>query len=334
MSRLGVTSHLAELALELDDRPVYCTATLRPAYDELGVAASVIIVCADVTDEVYARQLAVGADALVWSGPFLGRPDYFSPRWSLYAQRRHGWQHVVHPGDVAKCNKALASVVRDRGSTDLEARLRRANGEYRWHRVRFAIAGSGVRWFATACDIHAAAERNELVTRERVARVDAERANRLKDQFLAAVSHELRAPLTTMVLWEGILHDDTVDAALRAKALDAIQQSALVQSRVVGDLLDVSRAIAGKLHVDLRPVEIEPLLQAALDAIAPTALEKQIVLERRGALDGDALLGDAVRLRQVLVNLLGERGEVHRAGRPGHARRGSPRRLDRDRGRR
>lgn len=308
VSRTAVTVHLAELAFELDGRPTYCAATLRPSRVERGTATSVIVVCADITDEVIARQLAVSADALVWGGPCAGPPDYFNRRWSMYADSGSGWQHAIHPGDVAKCNKALAWVVRERGSTDIEARLRPANGEYRWHRVRFAIASSGARWFGTAIDIHdvrtADAERNELLARERTARADAEQANRLKDQFLAVVAHELRAPLTTMVLWERILHDDSIDPELRAKAHHAIRHSALVQSRVVGDLLDVSRAIAGKLHVDLRPVEVEPLVQGALDAIAPAALAKQIAVDRRGTLAGDELLGDAVRLRQVLDNLL------------------------------
>lgn len=308
VARTGVAIHVAELALELDGHPAYCAATLHPSRDKRGATTSVIVVCADVTDEVIARQLAVGADALVWSGPCVGDPDYFNRRWSTYADVRSGWQRAIHPGDVAKCDKGLVWVVRERGSIDIEARLRTANGDYRWHRVRVAIASSGSRWFGTAIDIHdarnAAAERNDLLARERTARSDAERANRLKDQFLAALSHELRTPLTTMVLWEGILRDDSIDAELRAKAHGAIQQSARVQSRVIGDLLDISRAIAGKLHVDLRPVEVEQLVRGALDAIAPTALAKQIVLDRRGTLAGGELLGDAVRLRQVLVNLL------------------------------
>lgn len=306
--RTGVAIHVAELALELDGRPAYGAATLRASRDELGATTNVIVVCADITDEVVARQLAVDADALVWSGPCVGVPDYFNRRWSAYAGRRSGWQHAIHRGDVAKCNEGLAWVVRERGSIDVEARLRRANGDYRWHRVRFAIASSGSRWFATAIDIHdardAAAERTDLLARERAARADAERAHRLHDQFLAAVSHELQASLTTMLLWDGILHDDSVDAEMHARAHDAIGQSARIQSRVVGDLVDVARAMAGQLHVDLRPIEAEPLVRGALDAIAPTALAKQIVLDLRGTLSGAELLGDAVRVRQVLVNLL------------------------------
>jgi signal transduction histidine kinase/CheY-like chemotaxis protein len=308
VSRTGVATHLVELALELEGRPVYCAATLRPSRDELGATTCVIVVCTDITDEVVARQLAVHADALAWSARCEGHADYVNLRWSTYTKSGSDWRHAIHPGDVEKCNNALVWAVRERGSADIEARVRRADGEYRWHAVRFSLASSGSRWFGTAIDIHdtrhAAAERNELLARERAARADAERANRLKDQFLATVSHELRAPLTAMVLWGGILRDDSVAPELRAKAHDAIQQSAEVQARVVGDLLDVARAIAGKLHIDIRTVEVEQLVRGALDAITPAALAKQIVLDRRGTLVGGELLGDAVRLRQVLVNLL------------------------------
>ncbi len=144
----------------------------------------------------------------------------------------------------------------------------------------------------------------ELAARERAARADAAQAHRLKDRFLTAVTHELRAPLTTMLLWEKVLRDDTADGALRAQALDAIHQSALAQSRLLGDLLDVSRAISGKLRVALRPVDLERLLRAALEAIAPAARAKQIVLDRRGERIAAEVQADGDRLRQVLDSLL------------------------------
>ena len=306
--RTGVTMHVPELALELDSRFAYYAATVRASGDELRATATVIIVCVDITDEVIARQLGVDADALVWGGPIEGDPDYFNRRWSTFAETHSTWQHAVHPGDLTKCNENLRWVIRARGSTDIEVRLCRADGEYRWHRVRFALASSGARWFGTASDIHDAHEaafaRDELLARERAARADVERANRLKDQFLATVSHELRTPLTTIVMWEGILRSEHHDPKLRAKALDAIRQSVDVQSRVVGDLLDVSRAIAGKLHVDLRPVDLEQVIVGALDSVAGLVKEKQIVLERRGTQPSGTVNGDAARLRQVLVNLL------------------------------
>jgi signal transduction histidine kinase/ActR/RegA family two-component response regulator len=151
-------------------------------------------------------------------------------------------------------------------------------------------------------------ERAELIARERAARADAEQAHWLKDRFLSAVSHELRAPLTTMLLWEKVLRDEAASAPspspLHAQALDAIHQSALAQSRLVGDLLDISRALSGRLHIDLRPQGLEHVLRAALDAIAPAARARQIVLDYRGAPAEAEVLADAARLRQVLDALL------------------------------
>jgi signal transduction histidine kinase/DNA-binding NarL/FixJ family response regulator len=307
-ARASSRVHIAELALDLGGRPAYAAATLRASGDGQDAATHVIVACADITDEVVARELAMNSDALVWSGPLVGDPDYFNRRWAAYSASRPGWQRPIHRDDTAKCTQGLAWIVRERGSTELEVRIRRADGEYRWHRVRFAIASSGSRWFATAIDIHdarqATAAHNELVALEAAARADAEEANRLKDQFLATVSHELRTPLTTMVLWEGVLSDERADTALRAKALEAIRQSVHVQSRVVGDLLDISRAISGKLHIDLRAVDIELLVSGSLAAIAPAATARRITLDRRGSTVGCEVQGDAVRLGQVLDNLL------------------------------
>ncbi|HZJ67053.1 MAG TPA: response regulator [Kofleriaceae bacterium] len=306
--RTGATTHFAELALELGGRPAYGAAMLRPSCDDHGATTRVTVVCVDITDEVVARQLAADAATLVWSGRLGDDSDYFNHRWSAYAGDHPAWQHAIHPGDVARCNTGFRWAVRERGSTDIEARVRRADGECRWHRVRFEIASSGSRWFGTAIDIHdarsAEAERNEWLARERAARADAETANRVKDQFLSAVSHELRAPITTMMLWEGILRDEGADPALRAKALDTICQSAAAQSRLVGDLLDLARAIAGKLQVDLRPLEVERVVRGALDAVAPTARAKQIALVRRGAVSSVQVQADAVRLHQVLATVL------------------------------
>ena len=300
--------HHAELALDLAGRPTYLAATLRASRNELDTSACVIVVCADITDEVIARELAVDADALVWSGPLGCDADYFNQRWLAYVASDGDWQHSIHPDDAARCTKGLAWAVHERGSIEIEARIRRADGEFRWHRIGLAIANAGPRWTGTASDVHdarnATAERNALVALERAARADAEQANHLKDQFLAAVSHELRTPLTTMVLWEAILRDEAADGTLRARALEAIRQCVLVQSRLVGDLLDISRAKSGKLYVDLRTVDIEHLVGEALETIVPLALAKQIALDRRGTLDGGEVHGDAVRLRQVLDNLL------------------------------
>ena len=313
--RTGAAIHLAEVALAPDGGIARCAATLRPIRgDGGGAMTGVIVVCALITDEVLARELEVGPDALVWGGPSGGAPDYFNRAWCAYtgwpSPAEAGrpldlpWHDAIHAGDLPGCVQALGEVGRRRAA-DLVARVRRADGGYRRHRIRFEVAAP--RWYGVAEDIEdarAEAELAELLACEQRARVEAEQASQLKERFLAVISHELRTPLATMLLWEKVLRDETADVALRAQALEAIHQSALSQSRLVDDLLDVSRAISGKLHVDLRPLAIEGVLAAALDAIAPAALAKGIALTRRGRPVAGEVLADGVRLRQVLDNLL------------------------------
>jgi signal transduction histidine kinase/ActR/RegA family two-component response regulator len=313
--RTGAAIHLAEVALPPDDGVARCAAMLRPLGDHGGGGTTgAIVVCALITDAVIARELGVGADALVWGGPGGEAPDYFNRAWCAYtgwscaeAGSRLSalpWQEAIHAADRPGCVQALGEVG-GRGAADLVARVRQADGGYRRHRIRFETAAR--RWFGVAVDVEAAcaeAERAELLACEQRARAEAEQSSQLKERFLAVVSHELRTPLTTMLLWEKTLRDESADAALRAQALEAIHQSAMSQSRLVEDLLDVSRAISGKLHVDLRPLEIERVLSAALDAIAPAADAKGIELVRRGGPVASEVLGDCIRLRQVLDNLL------------------------------
>lgn len=147
----------------------------------------------------------------------------------------------------------------------------------------------------------------EVIPEERAlvrALAEAELANLRKDRFLAAVSHELRTPVTTMLLWDKVLRDDASDAPLRAQALDAIHDSALAQARLVGDLLDISRAISGKLHVDLRAIEIPRIVSEAVFGIAATAAARGIAIEAPADTPTRLVEGDAFRVRQILDNLL------------------------------
>jgi CheY-like chemotaxis protein/nitrogen-specific signal transduction histidine kinase len=139
---------------------------------------------------------------------------------------------------------------------------------------------------------------------ERAARLRAEQANLSKDRFLAAVSHELRAPITTILLWERILRDPSSSPMLQDRAMDAIHQSTETQARLVEELLDVSRALSGKLHIDLVAVDLDRVIEDALLAVRSLALAKGIALERDGEPACGHVIGDASRLRQIFDNLL------------------------------
>jgi PAS domain S-box-containing protein len=141
----------------------------------------------------------------------------------------------------------------------------------------------------------------ELSQRERA---KAEEANRLKDEFLATISHELRSPLNAILGWARMLSDNKLDEEKSVRALEVIYRSARAQSQLISDLLDVSRIITGKLRIEARTVSLIPIIKAAMDVARPAADAKKIRLVL--ALDPAAgpVSGDADRLQQVVWNLL------------------------------
>jgi len=143
-----------------------------------------------------------------------------------------------------------------------------------------------------------------LLAREREALEEARRANRLRDQFMATISHELRAPLAAILLWEEVLRSDDVDGDTRTRALDAIRESANAQTLLVADLLDVSRAINGKLHIDLRATSIENVLRTAIERARPSANLRGLRIVAQLEPNVVAVLGDSRRLQQIFDNLL------------------------------
>jgi PAS domain S-box-containing protein len=128
-------------------------------------------------------------------------------------------------------------------------------------------------------------------------------ANRAKEDFLATLSHELRTPLNAMLGWTRLLRLGKLDGAAVAKALATIERNAHVQEQLIADILDVSRIVTGKLRIELRPIDLTPVLDAALDAVKPAAEAKGIRLFGDTRFTG-TVLGDPDRLQQVVWNLL------------------------------
>jgi signal transduction histidine kinase len=144
----------------------------------------------------------------------------------------------------------------------------------------------------------------ELYRREQRARAEAETANRSKDEFLALLSHELRTPLQSMLGWVRLLRRDALDRAAAARALETIDRNAQAQARIIGDLLDISRIVAGKLRIELRPLNLVAVVNAAVESARPEAAARGIRLETTVDEDAAEVEGDAERLQQVLANLL------------------------------
>ena len=140
------------------------------------------------------------------------------------------------------------------------------------------------------------------VERARVAQDEAEQANRFKDEFLATLSHELRTPLSAMVGWIWQLRSNPADDRIRSRALDALERNTNLQVRLINDLLDVSRIGQGKVDLEVTPVDLEAIVEAALDSVHAAVELKQIALTATTA--PIVVMGDATRLQQIVVNLL------------------------------
>ena len=145
---------------------------------------------------------------------------------------------------------------------------------------------------------------HESLTREQESRRQAEEANRLKDEFLATLSHELRTPLNAILGWSQILQSRNLSESDAKKALSTIERNARSQNQLIGDILDVSRIITGKLRLDVRSVDLSEIISAVVDAARPAAEAKNIRLQILLDPQAGPISGDPERLQQVIWNLL------------------------------
>ncbi len=147
-------------------------------------------------------------------------------------------------------------------------------------------------------------ERRLLLASVQTAHAEADTANSIKDEFLATLSHELRTPLTSILGWSELLTNGNLDDVTTKRALAIIVRNARAQRQLIDDLLDISRIITGKLRLDVRPVELAPMIETVIDSVRPTAEARSINLQT--ALDPrtSPISGDPDRLQQIFWNLL------------------------------
>lgn len=146
--------------------------------------------------------------------------------------------------------------------------------------------------------------RGQLLVRAERARADAEAANRIKDEFLATLSHELRTPLTSLLGWASVLRGPDCDEGLLSQGLEAIDRNARAQAQLIDDLLDVSRIVSGKLHLNVRPLDISAVTRSAINVVRPAADAKNLTLRYWAQPGLGAISADPARLQQIVWNLL------------------------------
>ncbi|MGE5358754.1 MAG: ATP-binding protein [Bacteroidales bacterium] len=145
--------------------------------------------------------------------------------------------------------------------------------------------------------------RGQIEALER-ARAVAEAAVRTKDEFLATLSHELRTPLNAVLGWTRLMRSGQMDAAMVKRALEVVDRNATAQAQLIDDILDVARIMQGKLRLEMQPMDLVPVVLAAVDVIRPSADAKRVRVSTDVRVDEVAVVGDKDRLQQVAWNLL------------------------------
>jgi signal transduction histidine kinase len=157
---------------------------------------------------------------------------------------------------------------------------------------------------SVAQDCAQALDRARLYESAQKARAEAESANRLKDEFVSIVSHELRAPLNAILGWTAMLRRDDLDKELATRALQSVHDNATRQARLIEELLDFSRVSSGRLALERTEIEVRELLRGVVESLIPDMAAKGVSLDFPPAPPA-RVAGDRSRLEQVFFNLLG-----------------------------
>jgi PAS domain S-box-containing protein len=300
-----------------------CSNALMIALVESGRRARARAEAAAAEATERERRFTVMADSvpvLIWVHDAEGRILFVNRHWEEFTgvtqDEAHirGWQALVHDDDYVNYVERFVDCLRNKRSFEAKARVRRADGEWRWLESRgvprLGPGGELLAFAGTSLDVTERvaleAEREVLFESERAARTEAELATRAKDEFLATLSHELRTPLSVIVLWSRILarkHAEA-DPELR-KGLALIIDNGMALSQLIGDLLDMSRIVSGRVTLDLRPVDAAELVNQAVASHRPGAEARRVTLSLDLGPKAKIVLADPTRLQQVLWNLLG-----------------------------
>jgi PAS domain S-box-containing protein len=320
--------HYETVRVRKDGKQINMSLTISPIKDASGKIAAASMTARDITERKRAEEaLRAGEDRLRAIVDNTTAFIYVKDLQGKYIlMNRRGlttlgldWEQVQGKTDREIFPQEMADAYVENDRKVLEGRIAlqsedpgiEADGRHTYLTVKFPLCdadGTAYAICGISTDItdlkRVEEEREQLLLREQAARTEAEAANQAKDEFLALVSHELRTPLNAIVGWVDILLKSGHDEALTARALQVIKRNADLQVRIIEDILDVSRIIVGKLQLEMRPVEITGIIQAALAAAQPMADAKSIRLHQLLAPIADPVSGDTQRLQQVAWNLL------------------------------
>ena len=264
------------------------------------------------------RYVADAAPVLIWISDTTKACTWFNKPWLNFTGRTmeqeigDGWAEAVHKEDWEACEETFNKAFEARKEYSIEYRLRRFDGTYRWVLSkgvpRFAPNGKFLGYIGSCIDIHDRRqiehERERLLEETRQAQAQAEIASRLKDEFIGTVSHELRTPLNAILGWTQMVRGGLVGAEQQNKAIEVIERNARSQAQLIEDLLDVTRITSGKFRLNVRPIDLAKVVEAAIDTTRPAAEAKDITINAILDTNAGVVSGDSDRLQQVVWNLL------------------------------
>ncbi|MBW4657949.1 MAG: PAS domain-containing protein [Drouetiella hepatica Uher 2000/2452] len=284
-------------------------------YDAQGQPCRLAGVAEDITDRKYTelalqeseqryRDLAEAMPQIVGLMQPTGEITYLNQQWYRYTGLSEaeslgfGCFVAVHPDDRERIVQSWQLAVAAGQQAEVEYRLRRRDGMYRWFVSRAVPrhdrSGQIASWIGTVTDIDDQKRGQEA----------AERANRVKDEFLAVLSHELRTPMNPILGWATLLQRGKLDAAKTTQALATIERNAKLQVQLIDDLLDISRILRGMLTLTMLPVDLSAVVMSAIDTVRLAIDAKAIRLNLRLSPEVGYVLGDTTRLQQVVWNLI------------------------------
>ncbi len=309
-----------------DGRVVRLLEYAAPLFDEAGEPRGCVGAFVDVTEksataerlrqsEEQFRVIANSIPQLAWMAQPDGWIFWYNDRWydytgtTLEQMQEWGWENMHDPAELDRMLVTWKAALASGESWEDTFPLRRHDGELRWHLTRAMPlrdeAGNVVFWFGTNTDIHDAKllqEQNErLLASERAAREEAERASEAKSEFLATLSHELRTPLTPVLLTVSLMEADPQLPDFLREDVAAIRRNVELESRLISDLLDLTRIVKGKLQLDMQNVDLHLVIRSAIDICRHEASTKLVV---KLAARRHTVRGDSTRLHQIFWNLL------------------------------